>query len=214
MDAFLKEYGDVSAEERVIVMGYIRNEQNILPEGIFYIIPKLVIFLCMAYYHEPEQWDADSCDDGIYIDDNVVSNKIESYKSIAMKKIVEYGEHEWSFEVNYMSHGWQILGVWKCEQFNLKQGVDEVGYGFIMNNGMKTNPVSRGHYGGLYGVEVNNGDIVTMKLDLEKYELSYEVNGKYYGIAFGDIEPTKYRAALTMCHQNSKFTFLSYKQIK
>ena len=49
-----------------------------------------------------------------------------------------------------------------------------------------------------YGVDCQNGDILEMILNLNQYTLRYKINGKDYGVAFEDIEKTKYRAAIFM----------------
>ena len=56
----------------------------------------------------------------------------------------------------------------------------------------------------------NNGDIIEMKLDLNKLTLEYKVNDEF-NAEFNDIENTSYRAVVTTPREGQGFTLLSYQ---
>ena len=89
-----------------------------------------------------------------------------------------------------------------------------VGYGVQMD-GMKTSPENCNKTDGRYfnhSVTAKKGDIFEMKVDCNNWILSYKLNDKDLGKAF-DIQPTEYRAAITLYDYNSSFTLCSYAHI-
>ena len=100
------------------------------------------------------------------------------------------------------------LGIMKSDKKFAKVYKD--GYAYIMNYGKLADRENFGSYGSDYGAICADGDIIEMILDMNKMTLSYKVNDKEYGVAFHNIDNTKYKAGLTMCHKTSKYEFISY----
>ena len=99
-----------------------------------------------------------------------------------------------------MERGWQIVGVVKRESQTAYHALEA----------KATNPEDPGQYGADYGIKVVDGGIIEMRLDMNKLQLSFKVNDIDHGIAHKNIEDTQYKAAMTLCNETSKFTFLSH----
>ena len=211
MDTFLQRHRNIaSKQEECILSGYVRQVQNSFPDNTFYVIPDLVIFICLAYYYEPEQWDINTKTTGIDVDGNNINHTDNDYDRISLTKIAEKGIHVWRFRINHIiDKGWNVIGIWKCNhQF---ADIDECGYGFIFNEAKLTNADVPVEYGDTYGIIVKKNANIEMKLDMDEWQLSYTVDGKDLGIAFRNIEKTQYKAGITIYHKlNEIITFLSY----
>ena len=213
MKTLLAEHKGTSEEEKMIVTGYVHDSEKYLPNDIFYNIPDVIMFIILTYFHDPEKWDPEKCDKGIIINGDTVTNKQRLYKSVSMTKCVEpdTGIHEWKFKIIHMEYGWQVIGIWKSD--NEFGKIYTNGYGYIVNSRAISDPEEHGSRRGQYGAICKDGDIVEMILDTNgtsNFTLSYRVNEKHLGIAYNDVQNTKYKAGITMCHASSKYTFLSY----
>ena len=65
-----------------------------------------------------------------------------------------------------------------------------------------------------YGRKCKQGEVIEMKLDLNKQQLSYSINGDDQGIAFEQIEKCEYIACLSTHQKNNCIQLLSYKSIQ
>eukprot|EP00484_Ammonia_sp_Unknown_P026807 CAMPEP_0197040014 /NCGR_PEP_ID=MMETSP1384-20130603/16770_1 /TAXON_ID=29189 /ORGANISM="Ammonia sp." /LENGTH=155 /DNA_ID=CAMNT_0042470699 /DNA_START=110 /DNA_END=580 /DNA_ORIENTATION=- len=140
--------------------------------------------------------------------------------SILMKNMCSApNKYEWSFKIEKLSkaNGWNVvIGIWKVDSgaANLnhmflrpRNKIVPSGYAFIANLGKLANPDKPTEAGEEYGVKCKKGDVVTMRLDLDRGELCYSVDGTDYGPAF-KVERTKYRAALTVALATTAVTLL------
>ena len=108
-----------------------------------------------------------------------------------------------------------MIGIWNTEwTVEEVKGVTsgkftdgDCGYGYQFTSRFKV------PYCHNYGITVSDGDEIAMCLDMEKLTLSYAVDGKDQGIAFGDIEQTQYYAAIYTYHTNGSVELISYKQL-
>ena len=143
------------------------------------------------------------------------------YSSISMTKWIRpsTGIHAWKFKVDNIKSSWHVIGIWKCDK--KFTDVYENGYGYIISAGYLTNPRDYGNLGKGYGTVVRddwverrykckNGDLIEMIVDMDKLSISYKVNDKDFGVAFEEIDETEYRAGITTCYRDSRYTFISY----
>ena len=96
--------------------------------------------------------------------------------------------------------------------FDEGENDESVGYG-LHGYAHLTNPESSIDYGKRYGERFEVNDIIEMRLDCNKWTLSYKINDKDFGKAF-DIEPNEYRAAITLTDGlGCLFELISYQKI-
>ena len=131
-----------------------------------------------------------------------------------LTKVISAGIHRWTFRIINISDEMNF-GIYKVisrtpATLDLSDrffSAANNGYAYEAKNSMdKTasdgnlmKPESMSHHvWKSYGANCKDGDIVEMILNLEEYTLSFKVNDIDYGVAFEDIEKTKYRAAIFM----------------
>ena len=87
-------------------------------------------------------------------------------------------------------------------------------YGYVFNKGFLIDSAS-GVNGKSYGKKCVTGDIIEMILNCtsKKWTLSYKINNKSQGIAYTNIEKTKYRVAIIIGEKGQHLRFLKYEPI-
>ena len=206
--------------DKLLVFGYIKtiqlllNEKAINDKKIFYVIPQSIIDLCFNFYHILEEYDTEfefSGDDLTYSDDlSIVTTNASC--SIFFKRIFNSGQHHWKFKLLEAPTFRVEIGIWKINSGEPKRdwftSTTQAGYSFSPKYGQLNNMESPTSFGDNYGERCNEKDIIDMYVDMNKLELSYSINGKYYGKAW-DIERTKYRAAVCIGTRD-KIEFILY----
>lgn len=172
-------------------------------------------------------WDIETKGDNIKINKEnktVICNEIQSYcyRSAFGHNIYNKGSHHWKLKIIQCNDGYcawnMLIGIMKIgkqiKSFprNSHFTSNDNGYGFIGNLAHLTNAKDGGHgsdrkYGQKF---INNGDIIDVYLDLDKFTLSYKINSVNYGIAFDNLEKTKYCLAVTFCGNNNQLKMLKY----
>ena len=79
----------------------------------------------------------------------------------------------------------------------------------IFSGGQSTNS-----YKPAKGYHCEQGDTIKMVLDLNAHQLSYQVNGKDFGIAFRGIKPSSYTAGVCIVQQDDYVQLVSYNNIQ
>ena len=112
-----------------------------------------------------------------------------------------------------------LFGVWKsqydpylggCFYGKKKDYALELHYGHLMDPTGNTTYCRENYCPALTAGKETKSDIIKMTLNLVEGTLSFTVNGTDHGKAF-DVEKVSYRAAVTLCGKDSKFTLLSYE---
>lgn len=144
--------------------------------------------------------------------------------SAYLTNVVDSGKHVWKFRIEGTARGWwYFIGVWKVGSGEMlvdkwfNSNTADNSYTFSANCACLPDPSSP-NQGGMaysklekyYGTVCKKGDIVEMHLDLYERTLAYSINGKYYGIAYENIEQTKYRAAVGLAYTQDSIRLLSY----
>ena len=187
------------------VYGFIHRHQP------FFLNPIIDIVLC--FYYLNDKWD-DKCKAGNMklIDENKIQiNRSFCCGSALLTNTVSDGLFSWKFKIIELSDEINF-GIYKL---NHDPSFQTSGRFFIPNNaytieatncsstksltGNLMNP-SQGSYSVLkpYGKKCEVGDIYEMILDCHQWTLSFKVNDTDYGVAFSNIEETKYKAAIFM----------------
>ena len=177
-----------------------------------------------------DEWDIKIYGDNIKIinNDRVICNEIQSYcyRSVFGKNIYNLGKHHWKLEIKQCNDGYcawnMLIGCMKIDEKNKNKNKifhrnshftsSDHGYGFIGNLSYLTNPKDGGHgtdrkYGKKF---INIGDIIDIYLDLDELSLSYKINNIPYGIAFDNLQKTKYCLAVTFCGNKNELKMLKY----
>ena len=201
------------------VNGYIRQCQTLLPkENPYYNIPELVVYSIILFYYIGDAFDPNYCSASYRLsnDNSTVLKTKGDYTNAFLTKIVSKGIHKWRFKINKMTTG-MIIGVWKAhidKDVNLYLLYEKSGkyYGWDMFNISRNRTPEEGAGGSInWGVRCFTGDIVEMKLDLNKLQLSYFTNGKPQGIAFENMEQCSYTVAMYMYYDQDSIELLSYE---
>ncbi len=225
---------EIKRKDKSTVNGYIRKiEPNIFSLNI----PMVVNDLCIKYYHiSKDRFDPILHGKDITVSDNKItfkiSNKFEySNSSAFLSNIVSNGKHQWKFkivnkktypyigvrpnktdpndnelndnnELNQCVRGYGLFGLWYPRYYGLLRGLKYNDSRTLFCVNKKYCPTRK-----------NDGDIIDMYLDLNKFELSFVINNKHYGKAF-DVDKTSYRAVCSHWgfRRNPKsFELLFYK---
>eukprot|EP01084_Bolivina_argentea_P305917 528523_1 len=157
-------------------------------------------------------WDKKLVEPSFRIEGNSLIKTKDNHVCAYMTHIVKKGVHIWKFRLDIFKSCLLLIGVWKAKYEPImnnyySQSADKC-YCITMNTGNKRVPSETAY--ALHGGK--SGDIIEMKLDLKKKNLSYKVNKKDYGVAFHNIEKhMSYRAAVSNYYNGNKLTFLSYE---
>ena len=212
----------------ILVYGYFRHMEK--QDGIK--MPMELKLLCFQYWLNKvcDSW----CDK--YHTDNEIKIENEEITSLPVKTMTLYGNHVvmngssyiWKVKMNKFGYGNvafmrsigaglnPIIGIIKNDEAMLQKYKyasewprDGYGYAFV---GGSTYLRSKQDSHIFSGATLFNedGDVIFIHLDLEKYTLGYTINDKYCGIAFNNITPDDYRLAVAFCHRQyeSKLEFI------
>ena len=214
----------IDERDKFVVSGFVREIENVLPNNNpFYNVTDLIIYLILAFYYEFDEWDPLFKSNHIKIDGNVVINTFgRKYATVFLKNICKSpNKYHWKFKIKKYDgqhKGWNnLIGIWKINTKPpaLNDGqhftsIQHGGYAFISSYAKISDAsvagcyVRNGNYSDRtnYGKRCVEGDIIEMYLDLKKFELSYSINQKDYGVAF-NVKNTEYRAAVMIDHKDN-----------
>ena len=223
--ASLEDVKFIDATSKIIVFGFMREAQCVLPTGnIYYTIPVLVSHWCLLYFTMQESFDPDCHHGKLKLkEDNSIVTVHETGDGFAaitayLKKIVKSGVHQWEFKILH-DDGWTIdIGIWKVDRYPENVDVSLYSdatkyksYAYTVSHRCRTHP--DGNDKTSYGKKCVTGDIICMIVDLEALELRYMVNNEDFGVC-NKIEKTSYKAAISLYHEHDALELISYKQIK
>lgn len=216
----LKRYEMINLQTRDLVTGWIRtNSSN--------SIPFCVNQICCIFFAEFDDWDQNFMSDQFTIDP--VNNKILHHSegqhglySAFLTNIASSGKHCWKFKIINWGDSNLMFGVWNLKSDTPKSQAlsTYIGktantsyvfdYGFAELNKYDKNGIWTG--AGTYGETVKVGSIIQMTLDLKDLTISYIINDEDYGVAFKEIEKSKYSAVITSYHGDNCVELLKYEQ--
>ena len=169
-----------------------------------FTIPSMIKYLCLIYLHQSKDtFDPFNTHKEITIDGDTISTTSKnSVLTSLLENMVNLGVHIWRFK---------CMAIWACKDcigitksMKLKDGMsyldydgeEQVGYLFSAM-GKVTNQHDSHNWGDEYGEKWGVGDVIEMKADFIKLELSFKVNKIDCGKAF-DIHGGNYKATITM----------------
>ena len=209
-----KRLKQINPRQSLTVYGYIRNVQKVLPAGIsYYNIHDLIKQTCILFYAFIHEWDKELIGERVEFIEETNSIKqiaLNRSSSTYLKDIFDSDVHHWKFKIEKITDpdDWYCtLGISKMKSADFKTNCaftyasKQGGYGYAYSIARKTN--KRGHAfvsddENKYGVKARSGDIIEMHCDMNKLELSFSVNGIDQGVAYENMEKTKYKAAINL----------------
>eukprot|EP01084_Bolivina_argentea_P279175 477244_1 len=201
---------NVNKRFKCAVYGYVHGYDSFFPQPIMDIV------LCYYYIHD--KWNTKNSSTSLTVNEKSVKvGPASGYKSGNgfLTTVVSEGIYSWKFKIINMcdelnfgvrkitsdpigsarfwvsSHGYAIEAS-NCTNTSSKQGN-------IMDPNDTFFKVTKS-----YGVKCKKNDIILMILDLNECTLKFEINGTDYGVAFSNIEKTKYIAAIFMYAYGSR----------
>ena len=194
----------------------------------------MIQYLCLIYLNLNQDKFDPQCTPQTVIS-TIDAKSIESTKTdnhhCYLENIINKYIHIWRFKCTAVNTN-DLIGIRKVgsclreSSFYFDEGkrlpkawrMLSTGYG-MFREGYLTNPQDSANKGRDYASRYEQGDIIEMKLDCNKWILSYKINDTEYGKAFGIDPDFKYSAAITLRKQlrgrspSSSYTLVSYQQI-
>ena len=110
---------DIDERSGMIVNGFIRESQNLLPfdENPYYNLTDLIVQICLIYYAMNECWDVLS-DDFITEEDRSILKKNKgfgawgnsNYGKLSIPSKGDYA-YEWHIKINQVRFGYAFIGI-------------------------------------------------------------------------------------------------------
>ena len=226
--ASLQDVEKVDQKAKVLMSGYIRSCQKLLPDeedNPYYIIPTLVIHWCLLYFYSIERFAVFGKNMfSVDVDGKIIKSLSARYAAAFLTEIVDEGVHRWNFQViKHRAKNCTIhVGVWKNKFTpNISSLISKKGksYCYLISHGSLSFGDKDDSWGGNDSFRAakrwrcDEGDVVEMILDLNKLELRYiipDVAGEI--VAFTEIENTAYRAAIGIFNSKDSIEFISYQR--
>ena len=215
---------------KLTVFGFIRESQKLFPTSSssnnFHIIPDIISYLILLYYHQTEGFNKDLCGKNITISNNdkIIDNKNSNGWSTV------YGKRIIPSTLNDIMYTWKFKNIGDATEW-LNIGIDNANATLINKCGYKHNEKACYWYYGFGTVySWDNGakspskierfqdknDILTMKLKFDKNAgiLSYAVNEKEF-VAYSNITRDSlldYRMAISLnkYHKNVSVELIEF----
>ena len=227
MSLELSRFKRIHDRHKMAVFGFIKNVQSLLPkDNAYYQIHDLIKQTCTIFYASVHEWDLDFISDRVdFIEETnaIRQNSDGPSSSSFLKDVFDSEKHHWRFKVDKIRSDdeWTAtIGIWKanteindeyplCCVFTSNEDWAMCGYGYAFNCARISDAKDGICYAGnKYGVTAKIADIVEMHCDMDNLELRFSVNGIDQGVAFKNIEQTKYRAAVNLCEKGDMITLL------
>ena len=193
-------------KNRLLFAGYLK-------ENTSYTIPTEIIELMFTFYFISHAWSERYSSTTMDIFENQDGHSMLAVKggmTAYSDNVVAIGAvHQWTIVMDSLNgvgayYGYppyigiikdndQILNHWKGQGNAF--WFWHHGYQFCCGNKDIRHSTMKKEYGQRCD---KRGDVITVRLDLINFTVSFTINSKDYGIAFEDIEQCSYRLALTM----------------
>ena len=182
----------VSQRDKDLTFGYMRRAQELLPndDNPYYNIPEIVAFITLLYFHMAEYFEF--CGDNLNLSEDRLTVKYvldhtagtSAYGAIRINQKDKIKKYIWKFRVNIIDNSAFIdFGIVESD-CNLEGNFYEYGkYCSFQSSGgsivaYACDIGSESEDENEDPEELNDGDIVTMELDLNKQRLYLFVNQK------------------------------------
>ena len=188
---------EIDERVKLSVFGFVRDSQKLLPDYIptFYNIPSLIIHIILAFYYETDFFYK-------YPSNIEVSSDKKQFK-VKSNDIYQWVNIFGKIGINSLSH---VRCFWKIKTI---KSISNMFIGIVSHRNLErpyqywysqqfytlfNGGQIRGQLDGktyneeMYGSGYGKDDIVTMYLDMENKELSFDINDNKYGVAVSKIK--------------------------
>ena len=211
-----------------LVFGFIKEAQGLLPSSTYYNIPALVAHVCLVYYYLNEYFDPENIESFEFQDEEAKDCIVKTnnlWCCAYLHTVVSSGKHHWKFEFQGIDSdaefGIPEIGLAIIDKIgeesefgNMRTYFTEKGggYAYIVSKQCLTDPRGEMDESNSYGPSCKDREkfVIDMYADFDKLEIRYSVDEEDYGVAFKEIKPKKYRAAITASERGNKIRLLQY----
>ena len=210
---------EIPTRNRDLAFGYVKECERRNKSTV----PSMIKYLCLIYLNQnKDSFDPNNTHKDIKINadgDELQTKGGNDHFTICLRNITCSGINIWKFKCKKRSCD-DSIGITKAEasaddlSYLDYEGETQIGYAFAAE-GRITNPKDCYSWGDEYGNGWEEGDIIEMRVDFNKLELTYKVNETPHGKAF-DIDHGEYKAALSVYPDTSydaSYQLLSYQHI-
>eukprot|EP01084_Bolivina_argentea_P029199 54191_1 len=206
----LHEAKQIHPSNKDVVFGYIRQstDQN---------VPMMIKYLSLVYWnYNYDHFESAHKSINIYHGTQAVRVSGISDKTAFLSHKVSFGIHIWTFKINRFGL-FNSIGIWNTKNekkfhTNLTHCKD---FGNDSWKIEKSGTQDTGQDGYVYRIIVVDGDIVEMKVDMDRLAFGYTLNGVNIlaaGMVYVIKEAGTYQAAITLEKEND-ISLISYKRI-
>eukprot|EP01084_Bolivina_argentea_P124593 220774_1 len=204
---------------KYLIYGYFRHITDDF-------IPSVITDICLKFYDSSDRWNKSLMSDNVIIYNNdCIKLTSHSLARIYLINTIDTGIYKWTFKlICYHSVDSQVLNI-GIHKIAIKSSVQKdnwnqipnSGYLFDFDDGRLMDPISIYGYGPdqrRYGKTAKIGYTIDMILNLDKRTLSYNINGKPYGIAFKKIAKTAYIAVIHVNLKNTQVQLVASQYLR
>ena len=213
MSSLFTKIKSINQWEKDLVIGYTKEAQKLVKPNQ---IPIAISYLCLVHYYEYDYFvfAANKIneihinhkkDTVTVIDDDVGSRYVYGIMSISDEIPVIYG---WTFKL--LNKGKEIDNYFAIGISN--EADPEHDYYRIFSEGQKDSLDSLTEY----AQQLNNGDVITMEVNVNNGEMRYYVNDKDLGVAFENIDfkKNKYKMEICVADKGFEIKLIDFTKIK
>ena len=225
MAHFHQRLKQVTHKDKLIVNGFIREAQDLLPfeDNPYYNLNGLIVQICLIYFAMEEYWDT------------LHPNFITEERGTVLKRAensgwgnANYGKfvvpsigncvYEWHFEINKIVHGSAMIGMVDVQEMRLNEGlkwnqsVDS--YCWYGSRGLLSYKFNQRVQGNTF----EDGDIVIMKVDTNQgfIEFSHAKNENAEAKISGKLDLKQadylsYKMAATIYYKDNYITLTKFE---
>ena len=198
------------------VYGWVRMQEKTLNLGH---IPVMISAICIMYYRKDDIFEIAASGMKISSNGRIITRIGErgfSFSNVyGLNKIPTDDDnkkvYQWNLRMNKVKYG-SVFGV--CSKVFLGRGsFNSWEYIYKRNGDIDDTELDKRIRG--YGDKLEEGDILTIELDLNNSQIKYFINGNDKGVAFKDIKrgkDIKYRLHAALSSVGSEVELISYKQ--
>ena len=222
-------YKHIHQSTKDLINGFIRGFEALFSnEHSAFNIPVSINYICALFYYLTDEWNKDRMARKYEISDDKLTLSSTGKEGgsdetcACLTAIARSGQNHWKFKIDKWPHpgtyDYVVIGVIK-ENANFDKviskwlgGIVNTTYCWDMAStelNVHNSDDSDTWIAG-YGVKGKEGDIIDMYLDLDKYELSFAVNGKNYGKSHDVDKEYGYIGIVSFRYADYQMTLLSY----